>query len=60
MNKAKQILVRAFLLLGPAMLWCTIYAHAAECRVALIIGNAAYGDKPLRNPVNDAADLAAA
>ena len=35
-------------------------AHAAERRVALVIGNASYADKPLRNPVNDAADLAAA
>ncbi len=33
---------------------------AAERRVALVIGNASYADKPLRNPVNDAADLAAA
>jgi formylglycine-generating enzyme required for sulfatase activity len=32
---------------------------AAE-RVALVIGNGAYADRPLRNPVNDAADLAAA
>ena len=27
-------------------------------RVALVIGNAAYADSPLRNPVNDATDLA--
>jgi TPR repeat protein len=28
-------------------------------RIALVIGNAAYADKPLRNPVNDATDVAA-
>jgi hypothetical protein len=32
----------------------------APRRVALVIGNAAYVDKPLVNPVNDATDMAAA
>jgi len=31
-----------------------------EQRVALVIGNSAYKDSPLRNPVNDAADMAGA
>lgn len=31
---------------------------AAEKRVALVIGNAAYAQAPLRNPVNDASDIA--
>jgi uncharacterized caspase-like protein len=31
-----------------------------EQRVALVIGNSAYKESPLRNPVNDAADMAAA
>jgi hypothetical protein len=31
-----------------------------EARVALVIGNAAYADAPLTNPVNDAKDVAAA
>lgn len=35
-------------------------ASANEQRVALVIGNAAYKDAPLRNPVNDATDIAAA
>ena len=35
-------------------------AHAAEKRVALVIGNAKYGSKPLGNPVNDANDMASA
>jgi len=33
---------------------------ADESRVALVIGNAAYPSAPLTNPVNDAADVAAA
>jgi uncharacterized caspase-like protein len=32
----------------------------AEKRVALVIGNSAYKDAPLKNPVNDARDMAAA
>ncbi len=31
----------------------------SEQRVALVIGNSAYKDAPLRNPVNDATDIAA-
>ncbi len=31
---------------------------AAERRVALVIGNSAYANAPLRNPVNDAQDMA--
>jgi hypothetical protein len=37
---------------------CAQPAHAA--RVALVIGNAGYDDRPLKNPVNDAQDLATA
>jgi hypothetical protein len=29
-------------------------AHSAQTRTALVIGNAAYADQPLKNPVNDA------
>ncbi|MDP3426926.1 MAG: caspase family protein [Humidesulfovibrio sp.] len=32
----------------------------AEMRIALVIGNAAYTSAPLKNPVNDARDMAAA
>src|SRR5713226_6502017 len=31
---------------------------SAEQRVALVIGNSAYKDSPLANPVNDATDIA--
>jgi formylglycine-generating enzyme required for sulfatase activity len=33
--------------------------NKAESRVALVIGNAAYGQGPLKNPVNDARSIAA-
>ena len=36
-----------------------IGAQQAEPRVALVIGNAAYASKPLKNPVNDARAIAA-
>ena len=39
------------------LLWCAT-AHA-ERRVALVIGNASYATAPLKNPVNDARDMAA-
>ena len=34
-------------------------ARAQQGRTALVIGNAAYESGPLRNPVNDATDIAA-
>ena len=34
-------------------------ALAVEQRVALVIGNATYTNSPLKNPVNDATDVAA-
>jgi hypothetical protein len=35
-------------------------SHAAtEQRTALVIGNSSYSSGPLRNPVNDATDMAA-
>jgi formylglycine-generating enzyme required for sulfatase activity/uncharacterized caspase-like protein len=36
-----------------------IVGAASEKRVALVIGNSAYVNSPLRNPINDAADMAA-
>jgi hypothetical protein len=45
-------------LLGLAVLFAT--SAAAEKRVALVIGNAEYQNAPpLRNPSNDATDIAA-
>ena len=52
--------------LGLAWLALLIGLHAAkafgaaQARVALVIGNAEYAQRPLKNPVNDARDLARA
>lgn len=46
------------LLGGFVLAACAVLAQAADRRVALVIGNSAYPQKPLRNPGNDAADLA--
>ncbi len=54
---------RSGLWLGIALFglipWLDAGAVPAEPRTALVIGNGAYGDAPLRNPVNDARDMAA-
>jgi hypothetical protein len=40
--------------------WCTqALAQPQETRVALVIGNGSYKNSPLKNPVNDARDMAA-
>ena len=36
----------------------TLFAQQKEVRVALVIGNSAYKQAPLRNPTNDARDMA--
>jgi hypothetical protein len=47
-------------LLGLAALFAALTPAAVEKRVALVIGNAAYQNAPpLRNPSNDATDIAA-
>jgi uncharacterized caspase-like protein len=51
-------IVRLFIALLAVSLWAT--AALAESRTALIIGNAAYEGAPLRNPINDASDMAQA
>ena len=41
-------------------LWAMLsHAQQTETRVALVIGNSAYKSSPLKNPVNDAADMSA-
>ena len=52
-------MIRAFLrfVLLLSLAWST-HAQQREQRVALVIGNAAYPSAPLRNPVNDAKDMA--
>ena len=41
------------------LLWIAAAVAVAETRTALVIGNGAYRDAPLRNPANDARDMAA-
>jgi uncharacterized caspase-like protein len=45
--------MKRFSLLAVAMLM-PLWVQAAEPRVALVIGNSAYPNGPLRNPANDA------
>jgi TPR repeat protein/uncharacterized caspase-like protein len=65
------LLKRVYLVAGVGLLAVAGAAHAqrnltvaappaSEQRVALVIGNASYAEAPLRNPVNDATDVAAA
>jgi uncharacterized caspase-like protein len=53
--KTKLLVLWLALLAGNTPWTC-----AAERRVALVIGNAAYRDAPLANPVHDASDVASA
>ena len=49
------------ILIGCVLVMVPVAGEAAtERRIALIIGNSNYTDAPLRNPVNDAVDMAAA
>ena len=53
--------IRIFLILFIFVLICPSSLIAAtEQRIALVIGNSAYSSGPLKNPVNDATDMAAA
>lgn len=53
--------IRIFLiLLILALVYPSTLPAATEQRIALVIGNSAYSSGPLKNPVNDATDLAAA
>jgi hypothetical protein len=57
----KSILTRISLLSLCILLFIPAQSKAAaEQRTALVIGNSAYSSGPLKNPVNDAADMAAA
>jgi uncharacterized caspase-like protein len=52
--------MRIFLVLFILALFYPFASQAAtEQRIALVIGNSAYSSGPLKNPVNDAADMAA-
>jgi uncharacterized caspase-like protein len=52
--------IRIFLVLFIlALIYPSTLQAATESRTALVIGNSAYTSGPLKNPVNDAADMAA-
>jgi uncharacterized caspase-like protein len=56
-----SILTKISLLTLCLLLLIPIQSHtAAEQRLALVIGNSNYESSPLRNPVNDASDMALA
>jgi len=63
-NRAMRISCRELLALALACAGLALPARAAEeaasKRLALVIGNGAYADAPLANPLNDAADIAKA
>lgn len=56
MNRAAPALALALLLCAA----CALAQAPKSQRLALVIGNGAYQDAPLANPVNDAADMAKA
>ena len=54
------MLIRSFLILFILILiYPSALQAATEQRIALVIGNSAYSSSPLKNPVNDAEDMAA-
>ena len=46
------------LILGLCFVSSFTYAQQKEQRIALVIGNSTYKASPLKNPVNDARDMA--
>ena len=56
MKFEKDLFVLFFTIFG----WCSqAFAQGQETRVALVIGNSNYKNSPVKNPVNDARDMAA-
>ena len=54
----KPILARRLLLIFPLLIVSVPSSADAELRTALVIGNGHYADGRLKNPVNDATDMA--
>lgn len=55
----QSMLMRFFLIfVAPALFNSLSLFAAPERRIALVIGNSAYRTGPLKNPVNDATDMA--
>ena len=59
--KMTQIMIRLIVVVGVCLLFNPSKALPdTERRIALVIGNGGYTSAPLRNPVHDATDMAAA
>jgi len=54
---SKRILLVPFVIV---LIFPSLLLAATEQRIALVIGNSSYSSDPLKNPVNDATDMAAA
>jgi uncharacterized caspase-like protein len=54
---SKRILLVLFVIV---LIFPSLLLAATEQRIALVIGNSSYSSGPLKNPVNDATDMAAA
>ncbi len=60
MNKdAAMRKLQAFMVIGLILVMLTAMEAIAATRIALVIGNGTYSTAPLKNPVNDATDMAA-
>ncbi len=57
LNRLAMIKKIAFLLL--LLLVCAMNVHSGQKRIALVVGNSDYKNSPLKNPLNDARDMAA-
>ncbi|MCJ0763962.1 caspase family protein [Variovorax terrae] len=59
MQTQHPLIRRALAFLMACLLGAAAHAADAEKRVALVIGNSTYKNSPLKNPTNDAKDMAA-
>ncbi|MBF0266337.1 MAG: SUMF1/EgtB/PvdO family nonheme iron enzyme [Gammaproteobacteria bacterium] len=53
-----MLLKNSFIILFISSIILSHHAYAKQNKIALVIGNSNYKDTPLRNPVNDAQDIA--
>ena len=56
----RPVFLRIILLIFVLLFIPVLSQSATEQRTALVIGNSAYSTGPLKNPINDATDMAAA
>ena len=56
-KKSSPVTLICLVFLVVFLFFCTATVHAVN-RVALVIGNSGYSNSPLKNPRNDARDMA--